>query len=350
MAPHSSRDCKRRIRCGAVWIFLLGFACAVRAETVVFQLHSGDRITGTVLSESTNAVVIATPWAKEITLPLEQIAARQPLVTATSTNRPSTPPAVVAAPVPAATNAPPPTTVAAAPAAPAPQPVAPKPAKLWKADTKIGMDLIYGAKDRQLYYGQFALTYAKPQRVNPKKYFRNIFDYRVDYAETDGVESANRMSGSNKTDWDIGSDLFIYNFMGVGYDEVRRIDLQYELGPGLGYHLVRRNNFVANVEGGLNYQVQDRANAADIEAIYARCGEDFTWKIIDRVTFTHRGSLLVRADNPDQMQLRMEANLSLGIVKNLSLNLTAIELYDTRPVPGVSKNEFQLRSSIGLTF
>ena len=61
-------------------------------------------------------------------------------------------------------------------------------------------------------------------------------------------------------------------------------------------------------------------------------------------------ALLTRVDAPDQLQLRLEANLGFAVVKNVSFNLTAIEMYDTRPVPGVTPSEFQLRSAIGLAF
>jgi putative salt-induced outer membrane protein YdiY len=217
-------------------------------------------------------------------------------------------------------------------------------------DARLGMDLIYGAKDRQIYYGQIALRYARPYRSNSRQFFRNTLEYRVDYATTDDVESANRMFGSDKMDFDVGERLFIYNFVGLGYDDVRKIDLQFEAGPGLGYHLLRLTNFTANVESGFSYQLQDRQDSQRIEAMYARIAQDTQWKIYEQISFSQRAALLTRVDAPDQMQLRLEANLGLAIVKNISFNLTAIEMYDTRPVPGVTPNEFQLRSAIGLAF
>lgn len=334
MAKNSSRDLEGCATCCAVLVFFALTASALRAAPVVFHLKGGDRIAGTVLSEGSNSVVIATTWAKELNLPLEQIESRE-TVSATLTN------AIVASPVkPTATNA---VTVAA-------KPTQTNPAKAWRFDAKLGMDLIYGEKDRRIYYGQTALKYARPYRSNPREFFRNTLEYRVDYATTDGIESANRMYGSDKVDFDVGSDLFVYNFTGAGYDEVRKIDLQYEVGPGLGYHLFRLTNFTANVEGGFSYQVQNRQDSPRIEAMYGRMAQEVTWKIYAQTTFSQRAAFLTRVDAPEQMQLRLEANLGLALVKNVSFNLTAIEMYDTRPVPGVTPNEFQLRSAIGLAF
>jgi len=277
-------------------------------------------------------VVIATTWSKELHIPLNQIESRQPVCVPAPANAvtaatPGTPPAVVVA-------------------KPETRPVL----KPWKLDAKLGMDLIYGETDRRIYYGQLALKYARPYEPGSQQFLRNTLEYRVDYATTDAVQSANRMYGSDKTDFDVGERMFVYNLVGAGYDDVRQIDLQYETGPGLGYHLIRRPTFTANVEGGFSYQAQERAGSAPIEAAYARVAQDVTWKIYPQTTFSQRASVLTRVDSPEQLQMRLEANLGFAIVKNISFNLTAIEMYDTRPVPGVTPSEFQLRSAIGLAF
>lgn len=344
MEKNSSRDLKCcAARCAALVLLAL-LTNTLPAGPVVFHLKGGDRIAGTVLFEGTDAVVIATPWVKELSLPLDQIEARETLPAMATTN------AVAAASLdePITTNSAAVTgamsTVVAA------KPPKPVPVKEWRLDAKLGMDLIYGAKDRQVFYSQIALKYARPYASNPRQFFRNTVEYRVDYATTDEVESANRMSGSDKMDFDVGERLFLYNFAGAGYDEVRKIDMQYEVGPGLGYHLFRSANFTANVESGFSYQYQDRHDSPRVEAIYARAAQDVTWKIYSQTTFSQRAALLTRVDGPEQMQLRLEANLGLALVRNVSFNLTAIEMYDTRPVPGVTPNEFQLRSAIGLAF
>lgn len=341
MQRNSSRDWRSCAFCCAALVLSVLLTNALRAEPVIFHLKGGDRIAGTVLSEGTNSVVIATPWVEELSIPLGQIESRQTLPAAATTN------AAVAATQdkPAATKV-----AAGAEKSSAVAAAKPNPVKEWRLDAKLGMDLIYGEKDRRIYYGQVALKYARPYESNPRQFFRNTLEYRVDYATTDEIESANRMYGSDKMDFDVGDCLFIYNFAGAGFDEVRKIDMQYEVGPGLGYHLFRWPTFTANVEGGFSYQSQDRHASPRIDAVYARAAQDLTWKIYPQTVFSQRAALLTRVDSPEQMQLRLEANLALAIVRNVSFNLTAIEMYDTRPVPGVTPNEFQLRSAIGLAF
>jgi putative salt-induced outer membrane protein len=320
-------------------LLLLG-SLSLPAETVVLHLKNGDRVAGKITSEDSTNIVLETPWAKALNIPLEHLVRRETLALAPSTN--AAPVIAEAAPTHAPTSPPEKATAA--------EPIRPKPAGKWKTDIKVGTDMIRGEKDRDIFYGQFGLTYAQPYKSNAAKYFRNKLDYRADYATTDGNESANRMFGSNKTDFDVGQRAYVYDNIAAGYDRVRKIDSQFEVGPGVGYHLLRKPAFAANVESGLTYQFQDREGSGQVESLYARLAQDCTWNVFTKITFTQRSALLMNTDNLEELQFRLEGNLAFGIVQNLSLNLTALELYDTRPVPGVSRNEFQLRSSLGITF
>lgn len=192
-------------RCAALVLLAL-LTNTLPAEPVILHLKGGDRIAGTILSEGTNSIVIATPWVKELSIPLDQIESRQSVPATTAPN------AVVAASQdkPAATKVA--VGTGKSPVVVAAKPPKPNPVKAWRLAARLGMDLIYGAKGRQIYYSQIALKYARPYKSNPRQFFRNTLEYRVDYATTDGIESANRMYGSDKMDFDVGEHLFIYNF------------------------------------------------------------------------------------------------------------------------------------------
>src|SRR5262245_27226374 len=192
-------------------LLLLAVACllplaAFSQTNVILRLKNGDRLLGNILSESTNEVVIATSWAKELRVPLSEIEKREfspastNIVASVTTNAPTT--TAVAKP---ANNAPAATTNIVAAATPPTTKLAPPPQpKRWKANVQMGTDLLFGKVDRQLYYGQFDLTYAEPYKSDPKKFFRTTLGYRADYGRTDGTESTDRMNGSLKMDFDIG--------------------------------------------------------------------------------------------------------------------------------------------------
>ena len=347
------------------WVVLLLLAVTlgeVRAEKIILHLKNGDRVAGTIVSEDTNRVTITTSWIKELAVPVAQIERREavpPEAVAPKTNAPA-----ATAPALAEKKAPPPGQPAitnlvpsAQPGVPVavmpvlqPKPQTPKP-KRWKGEVKLGADFLFGAKEQQIYYGRFKLAYERPYDSNPKQFFRNIFDYGIDYGRTDGVLSSDRMDGSDKTDFDIGKrKIFVYNLAGVGYDTIRKIDIHYEVGPGVGYHLFTLTNFVLNIEGGFNYQVQHRSDHTETEKFYYRLAEDLTWKLSKRFTLTEKLEFCPQVEDVQQYRARFESTLSYGFWQNLALNLSVLDLYDTQPANGVPKNDLQIRSSLGITF
>ena len=205
------------------------------------------------------------------------------------------------------------------------------------------MDAVFGEKDSQLYYGRIKATYVKDR-------FKNIFDYNVSYGKTDGTLSENRMDGSSKTDFNLGKRVFIYNLGGAGYDEIRKIDLRFEEGPGVGYHLIARSNFVFNVEFGANYQAQYFSDQTKSEHFYFRLAQDYTWKINSKLTWDEKFEYFPQVEDVSQYRARFETNFKFLLLQNLSLNLTVIDQYDSAPANGVDKNDLQIRCSLGLKF
>ncbi|MCU0784410.1 MAG: DUF481 domain-containing protein [Verrucomicrobia bacterium] len=320
-----------------------------RAESVILHLRNGDRIAGTIVAEDTNCVVLAASWIKELPVPLSAILRREAVTNSVTAavvteTKPATPALESVAANAVVASQPVPTLAVAAPAPPPPKP------KHWKGNFSLGTDMQFGARDRELYSGRLKLTYEQPYKSDAKKFFRGLFDYAADYGKTDDVKSADRMYGSVKTDLDVGRRVFIYNLGGAGYDDVRKIDLEYEVGPGVGYRLFVRPRFVMNFEAGVNYQAQERSDSPDVQNFYYRLAEDLTWKITPHMTLVEKAEFFPRAENPGEFRARLDATLSLAILQNLSLNLSVLDLYDTNPALGVDNNEVQIRSSLGINF
>lgn len=299
------------------------------AQSVVLHLRNGDRITGTIVSESNEQITLDTAWQKGLAVPVSMVERRE------------------AAPEP----------VAAKPAAPAEPKPEPQPAEAaappvepkagfwdrWKGELQVGLDIARSEKNRDLWHGRARLTYGEGR-------FRQAFDYSVAYGRTDGILSANRMDGSTKTDWDVADRVFVYNLGAAGYDEIRKIDYQYEVGPGLGYRLITRTNVVMVVEGGGNYTRTGFATVPDREELNLRLAEDITWMINSRLVLEEKLAYTPRVDDFSAYRLRFEGTLKYFLLQNLSLNLSVLNLFDTRPAPGVSRNDLQIRSSLGVKF
>ena len=306
------------------------------AQTVTLLLRNGDRITGSITSEDASRIVLATSWSKEVTVAAREVTKRETVTAAAD-----------GAPASVATNVQANTQAAATPAvlarkAPAP-PIEAKRPKYWVGEVQMGVDLAFSEKDQQLYSGRARLTYGRNR-------FHNAFDYLFSYGRASGLVSANRMDGAIKTDLDVGRRWYLYNLIGAGYDQIRKIDDRYEVGPGVGFHWITRSNFVANLEAGFNYQAQYLADHTSTEFFYYRVAENSTWKVTDRFSIDEKFEFFPRVEQMDEYRFRFESNLRYSLKNNISLNLTIFDQYETNPARNVTRNDLQVRSSIGVKF
>jgi hypothetical protein len=327
------------VLCARLWL-TLGAAHSLHGQTTILHLKNGDRVAGTIVAEDTNRVLITTTWIKELAVPVIQIERRETVPAAAG---------VAAAPSAATTNV----VVVARPGAAIPVTTVPflhfSTNKNWEVEAKIGASFLSGATDSETYYGHFKLAHAIPYRSHTNEFFRNTLDYDADYGRTEGVQSANRMEGVDKTALDIGKRYYLYNLLGVGYDEVLKIDLRYEIGPGVGYHLFSHTNFLANAETGVDYQVQYRSDNTETKNFFPRVAEDVSWKLNSHFTFTERFEFFPPVATTEY-RARLESNLSYALWANLSFNLSVLDLYDSHPAEEVPNNDLQVRSAIGITF
>lgn len=332
------------VRRGLMALLLVwGWSRAAAAQNVVLHLKSGDRISGRIVSESTTELVVSNAWTKALSIPLSLIAERKTNTVA----RPTPPTSAGTRRTPSRKK----------PRRGHPKPVHQSVAKAhphakgtWHSQIRLGLDAIFNTQDQQDYYGDAKVTYERPYAANPKKFFRNTSQLHGEYQRTDGVESANRVQGSNKSDFDIGSRYYAYALAGAGYDDIQKIDLEYKFGPGIGEHLITRKNFVLNIESGLNYEAQYRRDTANLETFYLRFGFDTTWKIRRNLKLTQEEAFYPDMEQEGQYHNDFTANLSYGFWKNLSLNLTLQDDYNTEVAPGVDRNRLEVRSSLGITF
>lgn len=320
----------------ALMLAAIGFAAATAeaaAQDVFVRLKNGDRITGRLLAQETNHVIITTSWAESLALPISSISGFETVGGEQLYSAPQTAPGI-SPPVSVAAKAKP----------------AGVPRKNIRGSIQLGSDVQYGARDRELIYARIRASYEQPYKRDPKRFFRTFGDYSADYGKTEKVKSANRMTGSVKTDFDLNERTYAYNVGSGGYDEIRKIDAHYEVGPGLGYHLIKAPAFAFDVEGGANYQVQLRSAGGNLDSIFIRAAADATWKIAPRLSFSEKFEFFVNAEDVSQFRFRLDATFSYKLIENLSLNLSVIDLYDTDPAPTVDQNELMIRSSIGITF
>ena len=299
----------------------------------IFILKNGDRVTGTVISEDGSNIKLDTTWQKGISLPKREIGKRELKTPVLADSK------QVQIPVATEKKAQESTSLASA------GKEKPKPKGVLKGNIQVGADLRDSSVQSYLYSVISKLNYAIGN-------WHNQADYRYSYGKTDKLVSTDRMDGSFKTDLDIGADKkwFFYGLAGAGYDTIRKIDMQYELGPGIGRHLLTRTNMTISAETGFTYQQQDFSNAAAREEMRVRFAGDFFWRINPKFTLENKAEIQPAFDDLGDYRARLESTLSYVLWNNITWNVALIDLFDSRPTAGVTQNDLQIRSGVGIKF
>ncbi len=313
-------------------IFILCAALASPAQTAL-QLKNGDRISGKIVSEDTNQVVIATSWGTQQTLPLSLIEKRVELPGAVV-------PPLTNAPALAATNAAPPPKIVA-------PPVVAKPPKLWNFDIQLGANLEVNQLQSETYNGSLRANYLGPL-------LRHNICYNGSYGRADGVVSANRMDGNIRSEYDFtkGKRAFVFNAVGAGYDTVRKVDITYDESAGVGYKFLTMPKLSMSGDVGMNYQEQFFSDRTRTDYLSLRVGESLGWCVTPRLGIDEKAEFYPHLTRIGDYRVRLEVNTTykLNPLGNIYLNFSVIDVYDTTPAAGVTPNDLQVRSTLGLKF
>jgi len=326
-----------------IFLLLIWIQVGAFAEKIIIHLKNGDRLTGQILSENTNEVTLTTTLFGTVKVPVAEISKRETIAEpapATATNTSTNAPATVST---TSTNA----LAKNAPVKPAnleAQPIAATP-RNWEHQLQFGLSLRYSTVDQQEFLVIAKSTYAKDR-------FRQIFDLNFSYGETEGVPSANRLTTSEKSEYQLSKKAYVFGLAGGGYDELRKIDAQFEIGPGFGYELLNLTNhaFVWKTEGGFNYQREYRSDNTELNSYSLRIAEIFAWRVWGKLTADAKIEFFPDLQDFGDFRFRLENNWRYPLTDRMSLDLVVIDLYDTHAAADVKRNDLQIRSTLGIKF
>ncbi|MBG88120.1 MAG: hypothetical protein CMO80_14625 [Verrucomicrobiales bacterium] len=379
--PIASRQLKGRIDMPRLPLALLLLIFAGNGFSAgrigVLHLVNGDRVTGLILSQDSSQVVLKTDWNPQLTIPSSLISRKEILQAPIKVTPPSpAPPAIgqmrLKDPAPAITNAPPvaiqpapplPVEAKPAPELPVPKPtptpapviVETKPKKkklkgVWSNDLRLGIDLQYSAIKRAIAHSRLRSSYTLGN-------IRNLVDLSYSYGKSQGIISADRFTGTIKTDYTPRERWYAYHLGSTGFDLVRRIEYRYQIGPGAGYHLIKGkpllfedSKFTLNFESGGEFEDKRATSGISTQKYFWRLAENATWSINDSLTFTEQLEFFPQLGELSNHRYRFESNLAYKLLKNLTLNFTVLAEADPESITDFEPESLQVRSSLGFKF
>ncbi len=335
-------------RLGFSLLCLLGGLASSYAAQMVIHLKNGDRITGSLVSETTNSLTLATPFLGKVPVPLSEIEKRELIPEIRAMSPPASPNAATTVtnrsdlgPTPELKVIPP-KKPPLAPANPEAGPIASAP-HFWKHDIRFGLNTRYAAQDSHEILLITKSTYGHPP-------FRHILESNLKYGTIEGVVSANSLNGSEKTEYQLTPKTYLFSLVGGGFDEIRHIRGQFDAGPGVGFELLKLTNFVWKTESGFNFEKQYLSSDNEQTSYSIRIAEIFAWRVWEKLTADAKVEFFADVAKPGEYRLRLESTLRYPVSTHLSLNLDLIDAYDTRSAPSVTPNDLQIRSTIGVAF
>ena len=327
------------------WFALIGLMSlwnVSKPEDVVLRLQNGDRLTGHVVSVDTNTLVLAPAYSGPVTIPCSEIVSQERVPAVTGTNPPPLARATGIASELVLTNKPP--TLQSTNRSGFRRFLSE-----WHGEAQLGANLGFSTVNREAFTGHMKLT-ENHAFAGTERSLRNILEYDVAYGRTDGVLSDNRMEGNLKTEYDLGKRFFIYNAADAGYDQIRTINFQYDVGPGVGYKWVVLSNFVFKTELGADYQEQYFQAEPPTSRYALRLDEDLWWQISRKIRWDEKTEFFPELDNVSEYRIRFETNLSYLLKQNITFSLNLIDQYDTGLPSDVTRNDLQIRTLLGVKF
>ncbi|MFI4892579.1 MAG: DUF481 domain-containing protein [Phycisphaerales bacterium JB058] len=212
----------------------------------------------------------------------------------------------------------------------------------WKGEVRLGTDLSTGSVERTRFRGGFNIN---------KSYDGHKTSLRTDYAyaETNNVESENRMVNGLTQDWGTGDTKFSGVFLrGTGeLDEFRAYDYRLNLAGGGRYQIIKDDKTDSLLRIGVSATREfgsPREDWVPEGAFFLSVSHILTVK----QKLTANIDYFPELENPDKYRVTAKAtwDFKLDQENGLSLRIGAENRYDTRIDDANNRNDLDIRAEL----
>jgi len=205
----------------------------------------------------------------------------------------------------------------------------PPPVK-WSGNVSIGLNSQSGNTERtSISIGVEASRKTEIDRAN--------FRFLYNYAEDSGKVSARNAFGTLSYDYLFSERFYGYMALEMLSDRFRDLSLRTTVGPGVGYQVWDYPGRSLSLELGAAYVNENHVVGTDDSWISARAAANFSWRVIDAITFKDYLELYDRVDKSSKFTMRNEASVTTGLTTSWAMKVSNIIEYDGMPAPGIKK-------------
>jgi putative salt-induced outer membrane protein YdiY len=322
-------------------------------------LKNGDRLTGAIVSVSDKKLVLKTAYAGEISIDWDSVAqfsSEQAMVVTRSNQQTvsgpvSTKDSEVTVNTTSGTQTIPMSEVAVmrSPADQAAYEKSLHPGILegWTGGGNLGLALARGNSDTtDLGLGFNA---ARPTTTDKWTIQANgIYSTNV----TSGVTSttANSFGGFIRYDHNLTKKWFVFGLLTGLYDHLQDLNVRISPGGGIGYHAIASKATTLDLLGGFGYTYENYTGGVTHNLVNATIGDEFKHKFSPAVSVYQDFYFFPYLNGNGNYRGTFDFGLVSKLYRAITWNLTFLDIYNSRPLPGKKDNDLQFTTGLGLTF
>ncbi|MCA1621673.1 MAG: DUF481 domain-containing protein [Acidobacteria bacterium] len=344
----------------AVWVVILGGVLCSEALADQVNLKNGDRLTGTIVKYDGENLVLKSVFAGEVKIQwdaVERVTSDHPLYVTSQDGR------VLVGTVTAAEGVFEVQTSDAGKVALAKDAVrlirskeeqAAYEAELprqqqavWSGSADAGLSATRGNADTLIISlgSQVART---TQRDKLSFYAASLFARN----STTGVSvtTAEAIRGGARYDRDISDRLFGFALTDLERDKFQQLDLRLVFGGGLGIHARRTERTRLDIFAGGSYNREKFSTGLTRNSAEALVGEELSYKLSESTTLAQRAVLYPNLSEFGEYRFAFDLTGVTRLTRQLGLQATVSDRFQSNPLPGVKKNDLLLTTGIRVTF
>lgn len=216
----------------------------------------------------------------------------------------------------------------------------------WGGDGSVGLALARGNTDTTNI--SLILSVSGPMsksidNIN-KAYFLLSREKDIANAESMGLDSQINWKHSVK----------FFSYYGIQWLRDRFKNYSYRIlpGVGLGYKILTADNLLLSVNAGLSQVFTKYYDSEETDSFTGMVlGNQLTWKVSPTAEISQTLSLNSNISELGQYFLQFEVSLASAITKGLSVKLTLMDKYDSKPVgEGIKKNDISFIAGLSAKF
>jgi putative salt-induced outer membrane protein YdiY len=223
----------------------------------------------------------------------------------------------------------------------------PKPEIIWTKTLKGGYNLSTGNTQKSALYSSIFLN-RNHLKVNETTLRADAY-----YSSTDKKMDSQKWYAMARYAYSFGMNKRWYNFFRFEADHDRFADIDYRLLPaaGVGYWISDSDDMKFLVEAALGWEhtVFNTDDKKKNDAVLTPRAY-FEKKLFSNSKISQDIYYYPALDDFVNYRLHSETVLSVALNDKLSLNLSLIDDYNSRPKAGAEKNDLRLISSLGYSF